>query len=65
MSVAIVLLTVALVITVALLSATGAGALARMDGATGPAALSRAATTFAAVITLAALVAGTLAPYLT
>jgi hypothetical protein len=52
-NVAVVLLTAALVIVVALLAAVGAGKLARMDGATYPAALTRAAVTFAAVITLA------------
>ncbi|MER7467673.1 hypothetical protein [Streptomyces sp. NPDC097981] len=56
MIVAIVLLTTALVIVVALLAGTAAGKLARMDGATYPTALTRAATTFAAVITLATVV---------
>lgn len=56
MTVAVVLLTTALVIVVALLAAVGAGKLARMDGATYPTALSRAAGAFAAVITLAAAV---------
>ncbi|GAX58911.1 hypothetical protein SO3561_10486 [Streptomyces olivochromogenes] len=57
---AIVLLTTALVIVVALLAAAGAGKLARMDGATYPAALTHAATTFATVITLVATVTATL-----
>ncbi|MEU9411707.1 hypothetical protein AB0E08_39260 [Streptomyces sp. NPDC048281] len=61
MTVAVVLLTTALVIVVALLAAAAAGKLARMDGATYPTALTRAATTFAAVITLATAVAGALA----
>ncbi|MGW2746570.1 hypothetical protein [Streptomyces sp. NPDC001450] len=65
MTVAVVLLTTALVIVVALMAAAGAGKLARMDGATYPAALTRAATTFGAVITLATAVAGTLAAVLT
>ena len=56
MTVAVVLLTTALVIVVALLAAAGAGKLARMDDATYPTALTRAAATFAAVITLAAAV---------
>ncbi|MFB0620347.1 hypothetical protein [Streptomyces sp. AGS-58] len=43
-------------IVVALPAAAGAGKLARMDGATYPAALTRAAVTFAAVITLTATV---------
>ncbi len=61
MSVAVSLLTTALVIVIALLAAAGAGKLARMDGATYPTALTRAAAAFAAVITLAAAVAGALA----
>lgn len=65
MTVTVVLLTTALVTVVALLAAAGAGKLARMDNATYPTALTRAATTFAAVITLAAVVAGTLAALLT
>ncbi|MER5218282.1 hypothetical protein ABT063_49310 [Streptomyces sp. NPDC002838] len=65
MNVAVVLLTTTLVIVVAVLAAVGAGKLARMDGATYPAALTRAAVTFAAVVTLAATVAGTFATILT
>ncbi|MFK4106149.1 hypothetical protein ACI2L1_40055 [Streptomyces sp. NPDC019531] len=65
MTVAVVLLTTALVTVVALLAAAGAGKLARMDGATYPAALTRAAATFAAVITLAVAVVGTLNALLT
>ncbi|MER7109463.1 hypothetical protein [Streptomyces sp. NPDC000229] len=61
MTVAVALLTTALVIVIALLAAAGAAKLARLDGATYPAALTRAATAFAAVITLAAAVAGVLA----
>ncbi|MFI1701863.1 hypothetical protein ACH419_38750 [Streptomyces bobili] len=61
MAVAVVLLTVALVLVVGLLAAAGAGKLARMDGATYPAALTRAATAFATVITLAAAVTAALA----
>nr|WP_240657877.1 hypothetical protein [Streptomyces populi] len=57
---AVVLLTLGLVIIVALLVAAGAGKLARMDGATYPAALTRAATAFAAVITLAAAITAAL-----
>ncbi|MFF4692379.1 hypothetical protein [Streptomyces sp. NPDC001307] len=53
--IAIVLLTAALVVVLALLIAAGAGNLARIDGATYPAALMRAATTFVAVLTLAAV----------
>ncbi|MER5905083.1 hypothetical protein ABT150_34230 [Streptomyces mirabilis] len=58
---ALVLITTALVVILALLVAVAAGTLARLDGATYPAALMRAATTFAAVITLAAAVTGALA----
>ncbi|WP_079072803.1 hypothetical protein [Streptomyces canus] len=56
MTVAVVLLATALIVVVALLTGTAAGKLARMDGATYPTALTRAATAFAAVITLAAAV---------
>ncbi|MEU3190722.1 hypothetical protein ABZ686_08775 [Streptomyces sp. NPDC006992] len=58
---AIVLLSIVLVTVVALLAAAGAGKLARMDGATYPAALTRAATAFAAVLTLAATATAALA----
>jgi hypothetical protein len=50
----VVLFAVSLVVLVALLAAAGAGKLARLDGATYPTALLRAAATFAAVLTLAA-----------
>ncbi|CUW33342.1 hypothetical protein [Streptomyces reticuli] len=65
MNVAVALLTTALVIVVALMAAAGAGKLARMDGATYPAALTRAAVTFAGVVTLAATVAAAFAALLT
>ncbi|MGW0188196.1 hypothetical protein ACWDV7_20825 [Streptomyces sp. NPDC003362] len=65
MNVALVLMTTALVLVVALLAAAGAGKLARMDGATYPAALTRAATAFAAVLTLAAAVTAGLATLVT
>ncbi|MEU5298573.1 hypothetical protein [Streptomyces umbrinus] len=58
---AVVLLTAALLVILALLVAVGAGKLARLDGATYPTALMRAAASFAAVITLAAAVTGALA----
>ncbi|MEU5824860.1 hypothetical protein [Streptomyces sp. NPDC047803] len=58
---AVVLLSVALIAVVALLVGYGAGKLARIDGATVPAALTRAAATFGAVITLAATVTAALA----
>ena len=50
---AAVVMTAALVVVYALLAAAAAGTLARLDGATYPAALMRAATAFAAVLTLA------------
>ncbi|MEV7190418.1 hypothetical protein AB0N81_01235 [Streptomyces sp. NPDC093510] len=65
MTVTVVLLTTTFVTLVALLAAAGAGKLARMDNASYPTALTRAATTFATVITLAAVVAGTLTALLT
>ncbi|WP_327350136.1 hypothetical protein OG772_36330 [Streptomyces sp. NBC_01321] len=61
---AFVLLTTALVVVLALLAAVGAGKLARLDGATYPAALMRAAATFAAVLTLAAALTAALAEVL-
>ncbi|WP_037628743.1 hypothetical protein [Streptomyces aureus] len=57
MTVAILLLTTALVVAVALLAATAAGILAHIDGSTIPACLMRAATAFAAVLTLASVIA--------
>ncbi|MET7312782.1 hypothetical protein ABZS68_38680 [Streptomyces sp. NPDC005571] len=65
MTVALVLLTTALVIVIALLAGAAAGKLARMDGATYPAALARTATVFAAVITLATAVTAAIAALLT
>ncbi|CAL9335127.1 hypothetical protein SUDANB176_00149 [Streptomyces sp. enrichment culture] len=62
--IATVLLAAALVVVFALLAAAAAGTLARLDGATYPAALMRAATTFAAVLTLAAAITGALAQLL-
>ncbi|MEU4995038.1 hypothetical protein [Streptomyces sp. NPDC021622] len=60
----VVLIAAASVTVLALLAAAGAGKLARMDGATCPTALMRAATTFASVLTLAAAVTGALAQVL-
>ncbi|MER7119638.1 hypothetical protein ACFQL8_26730 [Streptomyces goshikiensis] len=62
---ALILLAIALVVVFALLAAVAAGVLARLDGATYPATLMRAGATFAAVLTLAAVVAQTLTPVLT
>ncbi|MGW4881338.1 hypothetical protein ACWEPI_32865 [Streptomyces sp. NPDC004262] len=61
----VVLFAVSLVILVAMLAAVGAGKLARLDGATYPTALLRAAATFAAVLTLAAALTGALTQVLT
>ncbi|MEU9545969.1 MULTISPECIES: hypothetical protein [Streptomyces] len=63
-SVAVVLFAVVLVVLVALLVAAGTGKLARLDGATYPAALMRSAAAFAAVLTLAAAVTGALSAIL-
>lgn len=65
MTVAIVLLAVAVVLIVALLSAVGIGMLAHIDGATWPTAFTRAASAFASVLALAAAVAAALSPFLT
>lgn len=65
MHIAVVLQTTALVILIALLTAAGTGKLARMDGATYPAALTRAATAFATVLTLAATVTAALTALIT
>jgi hypothetical protein len=64
-TVAVVLLSAALVIVIALLVGAAAGKLARMDGATYPAALARAATAFTSVITLATAVTVAIAALLT
>ncbi|MFB7280265.1 hypothetical protein ACFCZV_24415 [Streptomyces hydrogenans] len=65
MTVAVVLLTTALVTVIALLVGAAAGKLARMDGSTYPASLAHAATAFAAVITLATAVTAVVAALLT
>ncbi|WP_327389110.1 MULTISPECIES: hypothetical protein [unclassified Streptomyces] len=57
---AALLLTIAVVVICATLIAVAAGVLAHLDGATLPSALNRAATTFAAVLTLAAAVTAAL-----
>ncbi|MFD0065189.1 hypothetical protein [Streptomyces sp. NPDC056690] len=59
-TVAVVLIATVLVFTVALLAADTAATLARLDGATYPAAIKQAGVTFAAVITLATAVTGAL-----
>ncbi|MFD5417525.1 hypothetical protein ACFWJT_05785 [Streptomyces sp. NPDC127069] len=59
-----VLLAAGLVAVWAFLAAACAGVLARMDGATYAAAVTRAAAAFAAVLTLCAVVAGVLSQLL-
>lgn len=59
--VAVVLITAALVIVIAVLAAAGAATLARLDGAGYPTALKQAAVAFAAVITLATAVTAAIA----
>ncbi|GAA5024308.1 hypothetical protein [Kitasatospora paranensis] len=61
---AVVLLTAALVVVFALLAAAAACVLARLDGATHPTALMRAATAFAGVLTLATAITAVLAQVL-
>jgi hypothetical protein len=61
---AVVLFTIAIVLIAAFLAAAVAGKVARLDGATYPAALLRAATAFATVLTLAAAVTTALADVL-
>ncbi|MGW4982997.1 hypothetical protein [Streptomyces mirabilis] len=61
MTIALVLLSTALVVALAVLAATAAGILARMDGATTPAAIKSAAAVFAAALTLACAITAALA----
>ncbi|WP_316782883.1 hypothetical protein [Streptomyces sasae] len=61
---AVVFVSAALVVNFALLVAVAAGKLARLEGATYPAAVMRSATAFAAVLTLAATVTGALSAIL-
>ncbi|MEU6106538.1 hypothetical protein [Streptomyces flaveolus] len=56
-----VLLAASLVLVLAVLVAVGAGKLARLDGATYPTAIVRAATAFTSVLTLTAAVTAALA----
>ncbi|MFE7077858.1 hypothetical protein ACFU96_48075 [Streptomyces sp. NPDC057620] len=58
MTVAVVLLTAALVFVFALLAAAGAVALARIEGASYAAAVQQGAIAFTAVLTVAAAVTG-------
>jgi hypothetical protein len=58
--VALILLAVALTTLIATLTALAAGYLARRDHATWPHAISRAATTFAATLTLSGALAAAL-----
>ncbi|MFE8916963.1 hypothetical protein [Streptomyces globisporus] len=52
MTTALILLTTGLILVIALLGAAAAGKIARLDGATYPTALTRAAIAFTAVLTL-------------
>lgn len=63
-SLVILLIAVALIVIFALLTAAGAGKLARLDGASYPAALARAAVAFAGTLTLAAAITAALSAVL-
>ncbi|MFB7827407.1 hypothetical protein [Streptomyces hydrogenans] len=65
MTLALILAITTLVLVIAVAAAGGAAKLARLDGATYPAALTRAAVAFTAVLTLAAAVTGAFAAVLT
>ena len=60
----ILLIAVAQIVNFALLAAVGAGALARLDGASYATALTRAAIAFAGTLTLAAAVTAALSAVL-
>ncbi|MFC9734319.1 hypothetical protein ACFWGM_05010 [Streptomyces roseolus] len=64
MTLALVLAITALVLIIAVITAGSAAKLARLDGATYPAAFTRAAVAFTAVITLAAAITGAFAAIL-
>ncbi|WP_103509673.1 hypothetical protein [Streptomyces sp. SM13] len=59
MTTALILLTTGFILVIALLTAAGAGKIARLDGASYPTAFTRAAIAFAAVLTLAIAAAST------
>ncbi|MER5474419.1 hypothetical protein ABZX90_09835 [Streptomyces sp. NPDC002935] len=61
MTIILILLTTSLVVTLALLAAIATGILARIDGATYPAAFMRGAAAFATVLTLASAVTAAMA----
>ncbi|MFJ5865060.1 hypothetical protein ACIQEY_11715 [Streptomyces parvus] len=61
---AVVLLALALAVVIAVLAGCAAAVLARWDGATYATAITRAATAFAATLTLAVVTSGALALYL-
>lgn len=63
-SLLILLFAVALILILALLIAAGAGKVARLDGASYPAALTRAAIAFASTLTLAATMTAALSAVL-
>ncbi|MFF8983894.1 hypothetical protein ACF08E_10960 [Streptomyces globisporus] len=64
MTFALALLATTLIIVIALLTAAGAGKLARLDGASYPAALTRAAVAFTTVLTIAIAAASAFAALL-
>ncbi|MGV9790810.1 hypothetical protein [Streptomyces sp. NPDC003435] len=63
-SLLVLLIITALILIIALLTAVGAGKLARLDGASYPAALTRAAVAFAGTLTLAAAITAALSAML-
>ncbi|MFE3603229.1 hypothetical protein [Streptomyces sp. NPDC059142] len=63
-SLLILLIAVTLILIFALLTAAGAGKLARLDGASYPAALTRAAVAFAGTLTLVAAITAALSAVL-
>ncbi|MFI6645723.1 hypothetical protein [Streptomyces sp. NPDC050504] len=60
LSIAMLLAVIGLVLTAAVLAAAAAGKLARLDGATYPTALTRAAAAFTAVLALSAVLTSTI-----
>ncbi|MFE5689218.1 hypothetical protein [Streptomyces sp. NPDC056512] len=64
MTITLVALSTALIVTLAVLAATAAAGLARIDGATIPTALKAAAIAFAATLTLACATTAALASVL-
>ncbi|MFE5513852.1 hypothetical protein ACFQ9J_25300 [Streptomyces sp. NPDC056529] len=61
MTLALILAIITLVLLIAVFAAAGTAKLARLDGATYPTALTRAAIAFTATLTLATAITGALA----